>query len=138
MSMNPSDPVPFPVPVPDPGLQQPDPAEVLRKQVFTGFAAIIAVGLAVAGLYIGGRLFARPRPQPRPLVVATVDHPPKPSPVETSVPVPVLAPAAPSSTFVTPKIGEKYLQLAALPADYLQRYVKELEGQGIHVSVAPG
>ena len=108
MSMTPSDPVPFPVP--DPGLREPDPAELLRKRVFMGFAAIMAVGLAVAGLYIGGRLFARPRPQHQPLMVATVEHPPKPSPVETGAPVPVSAPAGPT-TFITPKTGEKYLQL---------------------------
>src|SRR5690348_8417224 len=124
MPMTPSDPVPFPVP--DPGLQEPDPAEVLRKRVFMGFAAIMAVGLAVAGLYIGGRLFARPRPQPRPLMVATVEHPPKPSPVETAAQVPVPAPGTPS-TFITPKTGEKYLQLAALPGGFIERYVKRSE-----------
>ena len=64
------------------------------------------MGLAVAGLYIGGRLLARPRPHPGPLYVATVAHPaapapvaPKPSPMPSqaavqAAPVQTPAPAA--------------------------------------------
>src|SRR5262249_22299411 len=33
------------------------PAEKLRKQLYNGFAATVAIGLALAGLYVGGRIF---------------------------------------------------------------------------------
>jgi len=110
-----------------PAPQESDPAEALRRRVYMGFAAIVAVGLALAGLYIGGRLFARPKPLQEPLVVAAVAHP-----------APLPAEAASVSTLITPQVGEKYLQLAALGPGCTERYVKELEAKGIHVSVAPG
>lgn len=165
MSITPSAPGPdFAAFQPGPVPPQPDPAEMLRKRVYMGFAGIVAVGLAVAGLYIGGRLFARPKPLPQPLVAATVAHSapqpvaPKPSPLQAAVPVraeaaakpapaqnaPVLnapvpnAPAQGLPALIDPKAGERYLQLAALPPDYTTRYVKELEAKGIQASVAPG
>ena len=35
-----------------------DPAKMQAKRVFIGFAATITIGLAVAGWYVGGRIFA--------------------------------------------------------------------------------
>ena len=35
-----------------------DPAKIQAKRVFIGFAATITIGLAVAGWYVGGRIFA--------------------------------------------------------------------------------
>lgn len=79
-------------PLPVPPLAMPQqaisPAEVLRKRVSLGFAGIVAFGLALAGMYVGGRLFANPQPRPEPIAVATVAHPapppvrPKPSPIQ--------------------------------------------------------
>ena len=62
-------------------------SNALKKRVYIGFAGCVAVGLAVAGLYIGGRLFARPRSHSNPVTTAAVAHPaglPKPSPTEPS------------------------------------------------------
>lgn len=148
-----------------------DPAEVLRKRVYAGFAATVAVGLALAGLYIGGRLFAKPSPRsiepvavktvesavPQPVatvaapVVApsktavpaaqTVSATPRPNPFAVATPslAPVAAAASvhPVLNFVTPQPGEKYLQLAALPPSFIDRYISELEAKGFHASVAP-
>jgi SPOR domain len=134
MSITPSDPGPVPVAI------EPDPAEALRSRVYMSFAGSVAVGLAIAGLYIGGRLFARATlPQERRVVITgAASRPvvPKPSPLQPASAV--NAPVRVSSTFIDPKAGEKYLQLAALPVGYTERYVNELEGKGLHVSVAPG
>jgi cell division septation protein DedD len=160
MSMTTSSTVPGPAGVePDPALRPADPAEVLRRQVYMGFSASVAVGLALAGLYIGGRVFANATLPREPLVVATVVRPvpqvvaPKPSPLQRAVPAPVTATAGRSlvasapalgatvpavPTLINPQAGERYLQLAAFGPGCTNLYMKELEAKGIHALVAPG
>lgn len=48
---NPALPAPAPVP-------EKDQAEALKRRVYIGFAAIMAVGISIAGAYISGRLYA--------------------------------------------------------------------------------
>ena len=186
--MTPTGPVPdLPEAEPQPQLQQQDPAEVLRKRVYMGFAAIVAFGFGLSGLYVAGRLFAYPKvpnevaqaakPAPKPVPQPGV---PKPSPLESarqskSAPAPAAAPvksvqqlaptpvpapnpvqvkaqppapvadtpAKPSPTparaaLITPKEGERYLQLAALPMGLANKYVAELDEKGVHASIAGG
>lgn len=153
-----------------------DPAEVLRKKVYIGFAATVAVGLALTGLYIGGRLFAKssashatplavkaveqiappavpqsiaqnetPRPSPfgtspKPALKTEAAVKPAPAPPPASEPQPAAAaaPGQPAWNLATPKPGEKYLQVAALPPGNVGKYLKELEAKGIQPTVAPG
>jgi len=118
-----------------------------------GFSASVAIGLAVAGLYIGGRLFAKATLPPEPLVVSTVARPvpqavaPKPSPLPPALPEPVKAKAIPPQApqaptelpaLINPRPGETYLQLGAFGLVPTERYLKEIEAKGIHASVAPG
>ena len=116
--------------VPDPALIQPDAvppesdsAEALRRRVYMGFAGIVTVGLALAGLYIGGRLFAQAQPKPQPLVVATIAHPapqavlPKPSPLEPQVRVQAKTIAEPVKATAEPvKVPSEQTVTAAEPA----------------------
>lgn len=60
-----------------------DPAAKLRKQVFIVFGAIIVVGLALAGWYVGFRVLAG-APTSRP--TASVDMTPAPAPVVLAKP----------------------------------------------------
>ncbi len=64
-----------------------DPSAILKKRVYIGFAATMALGMAVAGAYITGRLFAKQAPMHAPAIVASKITPktaiaeaPKPAP----------------------------------------------------------
>lgn len=147
------------LPSPQPDAPELNPAQILRKRVYIGFAGIVAVGLAFSGLYIGGRLFAKPTQGHEMLaaqkVVQSVAPAPRQSPLDVPPqgvanlnPAAALAPAPPPAVvnnpsralwkMITPKAGEKYLQLAALGMSSTDRYIAELETKGIHASVAPG
>jgi cell division protein FtsN len=167
---------PPPPPPPHPLPQQTGSPDALKKRIYIGFGAIVAVGLAVAGLYIGGRVFARSRfrekplavpavaqtiaqpvvPKPSPIAAAPLQEPvaPKPAPVQAApavasappvAPAPIVEPPATNETtaaavtnVITPKPGEKYLQLAANGPTFAGAYVKRLEAKGIHAVMAPG
>jgi cell division septation protein DedD len=157
-----------------------DPAAILKRRVYIGFAATMALGMAVAGAYITGRLFAKqasehtpaivaskitpkiaiaeaPKPAPAPMVVdkapevveKTAAPPPEAPEVVEKVkpaPTPVVAqanqpPAVPDATvgeLISPKHGEKYLQLAALGPHGTVKFDQELRASGFNPRVAPG
>jgi len=160
-----------------------DPSAILKKRVYIGFAATMALGMAVAGAYITGRLFAKQAPRHAPAIVASkitpksaITEAPKPAPAPVVIdkapevvekmdappaeapkvvekvkpapkPVAVVAQASepqqavPDATvgeLITPKHGEKYLQLAALGPHGTARYIPELRAGGFHPVVAPG
>jgi cell division septation protein DedD len=130
----------------------PHPAAQLRKQVFLQFAAIIALGLALTGWYVGFRIFSE-RPALRPAVpvkraqiaappaakpVVTIAVPPAPSPVEHK-PVETAVRMQPfTRRDASPRSGERYLQIAAFGPRALDGYLKKLESRGLHPVVAPG
>ena len=133
---------------------EPDPAEVLKKKVYIGFGAIIALGLAMTALYIGGRLFAHPAVRPAPASVAKASPVvvPKGTPVIVKE-APVVAKAAPKPEVtaapipepsgsvpkvITPQPRERYLQLAALGPNYTEKYLPVLRAKGFNAVVAPG
>jgi len=127
------------------------PANTAQKQakhVFIGIAATITVGLALAGWYLGGRIFpaekfhaaAITKPAAAgPVIVKTIEA----TPVVESVTVAVeiakpTADAPPAWNTVDPKSGEFYLQLAAMGPNSTNEYLKMLDAKGIHPRVAPG
>ncbi len=139
---------------PPPKSAQPtrDASEALRKRVLIGFGGIMAIGLAVAMVYIGGRVFAARATHRVPVQVALK---PAASPVEPIPPIAVVTspveapqpaasgpassePAPGSRPLIDPKQGELYLQLAALGPTATDRYVPRLAAVGIHALVAPG
>jgi hypothetical protein len=138
-----------------------DSAAKLRKQVFLQGGVMIALGLLLAGWYVGYRVVttrsAHPpapvqviQPVPKKIVVAPQPAPqpvePKPVPLPTPVipVVPVSKPAPPAAGAkvtrhdASPRTGEKYLQIAAFGPRALDGFLKTLEGQGLHPLVAPG
>jgi SPOR domain len=157
-------------------------AAKMRKKVSFQFGALVALGLALAGWYVGYRVFkARAGAPPVPAIVVHTQVPiasaatevetaqPTPALVESkpATTVPITKPVAPASVAATPEIvqavrdpkpakrkdsaaqpftrhdasphaGEKYLQIAAFGPRGLERFLKTLEGQGLHPVVAPG
>ena len=135
-----------------------NPAQKQAKRVFIGFAATISIGLALAGWYMGGRIFAAQKTRTvtiaKAVPVAAPVANPAPSPVVVAEPVaaepivePVTVPAEkanPSNTetpawnTVDPQSGELYLQLAAMGPNSTNDYLKTLDAKGIHPRIAPG
>ena len=110
---------------------EPNPADVLRKQVYIGFGSIMAVGLALTALYIGVRLFANGSVRAAaPVVAKTAPVVQKPAPVvlkaapftATAPPVvakapPVVAKAVPDVPKAAPVVAKAAPQMATtLPA----------------------
>jgi cell division septation protein DedD len=58
-----------------------DPAAEMRKKVFVQFGALVALGLALAGWYVGYRVFAARASRPPAPEAAIVVHTPVPAPV---------------------------------------------------------
>ena len=133
------------------------PAAQLRKQVFLQFGAIIALGLALTGWYVGFRIFTG-RPALRPAVPvapaiqpivkrAQIAAPPPAKPVVTlASPPPVEHKPVETDARLqpfrrrdaSPRSGERYLQIAAFGPRALDGYLKKLESRGLHPVVAPG
>jgi cell division septation protein DedD len=117
-----------------------DPAKIQAKRVFIGFAATITIGLAVAGWYLGGRIFAAEKVHAA-AIVQPVSSAPAPAPV-IAKPVEVTEAAAPIETpawnTVDPQPGDLYLQLATMGPNSTTEYLKELDAKGIHPRIAPG
>ena len=111
------------------------------KRVFIGIAATITVGLALAGWYVGGRIFAFEKVHaatktqivpvaPAPIIAKSVEATPVVEPV-------TVVPASEWET-VEPKSGELYLQLATMGPNSTNEYLKVLDAKGIHPRIAPG
>jgi len=138
-----------------------DAAGKLRKQVFIGFGAIVALGLALAGWYVRSRIASEaekpgpvitttapvtplpPAPAPAPVAVQAAVVPkvevPQAKPTEPVKPAPRVKPVGPfKRRDADPQPGEKYLQVAAYGPTSLDNYLKKLEAQGLHPLVAPG
>jgi len=115
-----------------------DPAKMQAKRVFLGFAATITIGLAVAGWYVGGRIFAAEKVHAAAIVqpVSSAAAPVVEKPVE-SVPTPSTA-ETPGWNTVEPQSGDLYLQLATMGPNSTNDYLKTLDAKGIHPRIAPG
>jgi cell division septation protein DedD len=127
-----------------------DSAQKQAKRVFIGFAATVTVGLALAGWYVGGRIFAAEKAHPVAVVIAkpVPEAPPSASaPTATVITEPVViepekpkpaTEAAPIWNAIEPQSGELYLQLATMGPNSTNEYLKILDGKGIHPRIAPG
>jgi cell division septation protein DedD len=124
-----------------------NPAQKQTKRVFIGFAATISIGLAIAGWYVGGRIFAAERTHPVAVAKAVQSAPVISEPVPVAaiaepVAIPLEKPKPPAAppvrVSVDPRPGEVYLQLAAMGPRTTDDYIKSLEGKGIHTRIASG
>ncbi len=128
-------------------------------------ATILAAGLLIAAGYVGSRVFASkshpPAPRPettsnRPAAAVTAasgekaKNPAQPAetpaadPKSSSAQAPAVAPSAHESTsaddegLATPQHGERYLQVAALSASTVQKYVSQLRNSQLEAVAARG
>ena len=124
-----------------------DPAQKQAKRVFIGFAATVTIGLALAGWYVGGRIFAAEKAHPvaiaKPVAAARVIAAPVApatiaEPVTVSVEKAKPSDSAPTWNRVDPQSGELYLQLAAMGPNSTNEYLTMLDAKGIHPRIAPG
>jgi len=131
------------------------PANTTQKQakrVFIGIAATITVGLALAGWYVGGRIFASEKVHAAaitkpaaagPVIAKTIEAIPVVEPVVVAAEVAAETPkpaadAPPVWNTIDPQSGEFYLQLAAMGPNSTNEYLKMLDAKGIHPRIAPG
>ena len=127
------------------------PANTVQKQakrVFIGIAATITVGLALAGWYLGGRIFASEKVHAAaitkpaaagPVIAKTIEAVPVAEPVTVAAETAkTTADAPPAWNTVDPQSGELYLQLAAMGPNSTNEYLKMLDAKGIHPRIAPG
>jgi len=131
-----------------------DPAQKQAKLVFIGFAVTITVGLALAGWYLGGRIFAAEKVHAAviakpvvaaPVEVKSVEAATVAEPIAEAVAEPIAEPAAeplpvadPVWDTVDPQPRELYLQLATMGPNSTKDYLKTLDAKGIHPRIAPG
>jgi cell division septation protein DedD len=127
-------------------------AQKQTKRVFIGIAATITVGLALAGWYLGGRIFASEKVHAAaitkpaaaaPVIAKTIEATPVVEPVTIATDVAAdtakpTADAPPAWNTVDPQSGELYLQLAAMGPNSTNEYLKMLDAKGIHPRIAPG
>src|SRR5260370_16151283 len=119
-----------------------DSAAKLRKQLHNGFAATMAIGLALASLYVGGRIVsARRAPRITSAVIRVASMRPANEPVAPSL-VTRTAKPKPSNTspvwnIVNPRPGERYLQVAAIPTRTIDPFLAQLEAKGFRPVIAP-
>jgi hypothetical protein len=92
-------------PQPESARPQANAAEALRKKVYIGFAGSIAVALALAGLYVGGRVFAA-RPAPQSVAVHNANTVAGPQKAAAAPSVASIPNAAPDASVQPPKPPE--------------------------------
>src|SRR5581483_8084236 len=91
-------------PVPSAASPVPDSTDALKKKVYMAFGATIAVALVLAGVYVGGRVFAaRGSAMPVPVQAAAVVA--KPAPVEKPIVAEKPTPLAPAPAPTQPAVA---------------------------------
>jgi len=115
------------------------PGAKQRQQVVRAFAGTMAFGLVLASLYVGTRIVTSRKPvdvaRPVVRVAAPVQAPVAAVP---HVVVPAVSATLPVRRAVTPRPGEKYVQVAAFGPKALDSYLRQLESKGLRPLVAPG
>jgi cell division protein FtsN len=111
-----------PSPAP-PAVAQTAIAEQARKRVFLSFAGTCVVGLALAGWYVGDRIFAADTEHTSAAPAEAIVQP-------ANIPMPVPPPAAFVIPAPVPKPPELYLQTAALGDKQDLKFLKQLKLKG--------
>ena len=118
------------------------PADI-RKKIHQGFAATVAIGLAIASIYVGGRIVSAKttrRAAPVVIHVSSLSQPVAPAKA-VSMPSPALKPkdaAAPHWNIIEPRPGETYIQLAAIPLKTIDPFLNQIEEKGFRPVIARG
>jgi cell division septation protein DedD len=107
----------------------------------------MALGLVLACVYVGARIVTSRKNVNSTRAVVKLAAPAQAPEVARPAVAPVL-PAKPAKQTelaalpvrrnVTPRPGEKYVQVAAFGPKALESYLRELESKGLHPLVAPG
>jgi cell division septation protein DedD len=129
------------------------PSATLEKPMpMVWIPATLCVGLLIAAVYLGGRIvtanrhaspvqrtpIVQPRPVPAPIApapVVEVKSEPKPEPPSTPNAAPLDLAEVP---MITPKPGERYIQVGALDLEATRRYLGKLRQSKLEPHVAPG
>ena len=119
-------------------------------------AATLGVGLAIAALYLGGRILTARSHDPAPVKMSVPVQPAQATAVQASVQQPQLEPAPQAAQpaepkpaepkpaaddqlpMIVPQPGERYIQVSALNQEAALRYVTQLRLANLKPLVAPG
>lgn len=102
-----------------------DPAAKLRNRVFLGFGSAMALGLSLAGWYVGVRILAAEQTTAETAAATSA------APVQAgSVPMPVQQAAPPMAEMAPQPAPRIFLEVAGLSARQDARFVRQLEAQG--------
>jgi cell division septation protein DedD len=152
-----------------PALETAPSSEEHKKRIpLIWIPATLSVGLLIAAIYLGGRIVsahphgtpaaalkvvrtAAPTPAPaQPVASASATNEPanQPTPIKEPPPAPQpvsseqVAPATPNDEIpiITPKTGERYIQVGALDLEMTatRRFVERLRNEKLEPHVAPG
>jgi cell division septation protein DedD len=142
------------------------PSETAKARMpMVWIPATLCVGLLIAAIYLGGRIVTANRhasaasrtpavvqavvqPKPTPVAIAPAPATPVPAVEVKTEPKPEAAPktakpdAAPLDLaevpMITPKAGERYIQVGALDLEATRRYLGKLRQSKLEPHVAPG
>jgi hypothetical protein len=106
-----------------PGVAGQTLAEKSRKRVFVIFTGTCVFGLALAGWYVGNRIYAADTVHSDAVLSPTIEMP-------TNIPLPVPPPAGFVILVPAPKPPEFYLQTAALGDAQDLKFIKQLHAKG--------
>jgi cell division septation protein DedD len=129
-------------------------ATAKQRMPMVWIPATLCVGLLIAAIYLGGRIVTGNRhagaatmsptvlqPKPAPIAAAPAPVAPVAAPVQ-STPDPKPEAAAPLDLaevpMITPKAGERYIQVGALDLEATRRYLGKLRQSKLEPHVAPG
>jgi hypothetical protein len=109
-----------------------DPVAKLRTRIFYGFGGTMALGLSLAGWYVGGRILAAEQPVPAKAAV-TANQPA----IQT-----VPAADVPQKALELPNLPapEKFLEVEGLGVKQDALFVRRLRAKGLHarIEIGPG
>jgi cell division septation protein DedD len=135
-------------------LSEPDPSAKLRTRIYMSFAGTMALGLSLAGWYVGGRILAAEQSSSVTIPIPAVISPSQPSspqvaaPKESSVPISIPTLVQPVQAVdvhpeaaenpVAPPAPQVFLEVAGLGAKQDALYVKKLRAKGFSARIDVG
>ncbi len=131
------------------------PATAKEQMPMVWIPVTLCVGLLIAAIYLGGRIVTANRhasaaqrtivvqPKPAPVAAMPVPAPPEapvqPKPEATKPEPDTAAPLDLAEVpMITPKAGERYIQVGALDLEATRRYLGKLRKSKLEPHVAPG